>query len=231
MSVFIVCVRLNAERIQCCRKLLDSQYWKKQIPCPTHSCLKDHAEPCTPHLPLARAGNPAHATPTSLFMYALSLCRCCKQHLAIWFLHLQCWTRGDVIKNSIIISKSNSHSKCISILPSSLHTDDSRWMQEACTCISRGIAPLSILLTAEMQKNAQKTPGKPYLFVVWATLCRWESNSRNPQCPLQPCAWVRDLAAETMQVFPSAGRAVLQSKPVITSVLSWCCGWWQAWGG
>lgn len=87
---------------------------KTQKPCSTHSCLKSMQR----HAPVVCLG--ALLMPPPRAVHVCTACRCCKQHLASWFLHLQCCTCEDAIKNSITISKSNSHSKCISILPSAL---------------------------------------------------------------------------------------------------------------
>lgn len=176
---------------------------KPQKPCSTHSCLKSMQR----HAPLVCLW--ALLMPPPRAVHVCTACRCCKQHLASWFLHLQCCTCEDAIKNSITISKSNSHSKCISILPSALLHELLQVDAESLHLYFMGIcSPQYSVDCRDVKKNAQTAPGRSYFYVVRATLCRWESNPHNPKCHLHPMPELETLQQKQCS-FSSTGRAAL----------------------
>lgn len=209
MSVFVIYVRLNAERIQCCRKLLDPQYGKKKNPCPIHSCLKDHAEACTPHLPLGRAGNPAHATPW--------VCSCmhCLQMLQTTSCHLI--PTPAMLHTQGCNKKFNHHLQVKFIFKMHFHSalcPPHRWLHIG-GC--RKLAPVfhgdllpSVLCWLQRYKEMpRRLLVNHTFFVVWATLWGGSPTLTIPSVLCTPSMPELDTLQQKQCRFSSAGRAAL----------------------
>lgn len=114
---------------------------------------------------------------------------------------LQCCTHGDAIK---IQSSSQSpihiqNAFSFRSLPSTQMTPGG--CRKLAPVFHRDLLPSVLCRLQRCKKTPRKLLVNHTFLLLWATLCRWESNPHNPKCPLQSHAWVRDLAAETVQVF------------------------------
>lgn len=213
------------QRVQCCRKLLDSQNWKKQSPCPTHSCLEGSCramypssapsqgwEPCSCH-----PHEPVHACTVSLQILQTTSC-----HLIPVPTMLYTWGCNK---------KFNHHLKDQFTFKMHFHSalcPPHRWLQ-----VDAGSLHLCFTGNCSSQysvdcRDEKKMPRKllvSHTFLLCGLL--HAGGSQTHIIPSALCAPMPEL--ETLQHkecrFSSSGRAVPYSKAGISSVLSWYCGW------
>lgn len=162
-----------------------------------------HAEACTRCLP----GSPAHATPTSCScMHCLQMLQTTPCQLIPTPAMLHMWGCNKKFNHHLEVQftfKMHFHS---ALCPPTWITPGG--CRKLAPVFHGDLLPSVFCWLQRCKKNAQTAPGRSYFYVVWATLCRWESNPHNPKCSLHPMPELETLQQKQCS-FSSTGRAAL----------------------